>query len=217
MSNDANILYDELETWCQVHQAHPVWQYSVPLLGEGGTCSLFGELDPEPFSLQSVLNEDQLALVPQVQAIVDWVKEKTNLDWFGIYLKRQTQESDYVLTKLAYFGAPSRAEFPLTQQFAQISNNSKVGLTGEERVINDVCAYTAQGGEYYTCDPKVQSELCWPILTLDLQDKISPAAYQDEHILGIIDAECFETDCFDAQTQAIFRAVCRKLSQLLAK
>ncbi|MDC2890843.1 hypothetical protein [Psychrosphaera algicola] len=66
---------------------------------------------------------------------------------------------------MAYFGEPSRAEFPLTPEFATISNNSFVGLYGEKRTINDVQKYVADGGEYYTCDPKVKSELCWPILS----------------------------------------------------
>src|SRR5690606_29711448 len=42
------------------------WQYQVPLLGEGGACSLFGELDDTPYDLSAILggktNENQQAL-----------------------------------------------------------------------------------------------------------------------------------------------------------
>ena len=207
--------YDELKQWLISHEAKPLWQYHVPLLGEGGSCSIFDELDDVPFNLERELSEQEKAVVPTLQSIVDWVKHKTQIDWFGIYLSRVNSQEDKVLTKLAYFGKPSRAEFPLNEEFAQISNNSKVGLTGKERIINDVESYVTQGGEYYTCDPKVKSELCWPILTPDLVDKNQKATYKQGKILGIIDAECFKTNCFDEQTQAIFKAVCQLLSQVL--
>ena len=35
----------------------------------------------------------------------------------------------------AYVGAPSRAEFPLTEEFARTSNNSTVGLSGKARAL----------------------------------------------------------------------------------
>jgi len=213
MSNQA--YYNELSDWVSSHSATPKWQYRVPLLGEGGSCSIFNELDDTPFDLTAELHEQEKSLVPTLQAVVDWVKHKTQIDWFGIYLGRVNKSEDRVLTKLAYFGKPSRAEFPLSEDFAQISNNSKVGLTGEERVINDVESYVAQGGEYYTCDPKVKSELCWPILTPQVVDKNQQATYNESKILGIIDAECFKTNCFDDHTQAIFKAVCQLLSQVL--
>ena len=210
-----NHFYDELCNWLNSHKPEQTWHYPVPKLGEGGTCSLFGELDEKPFDLSQVLTQREQALVTKFQSIVDWVKVKTGVDWFGIYLKRETADGQRVLTKCSYFGAPSRAEFPVTEEFAQISNNSKVALTGEERVIHDVDAFRSQGGEYYTCDPKVKSELCWPILTADADDKNTYAPYTQGKILGIIDAECFKTHCFDEQTQAIFRAVCQLLSKLL--
>ena len=207
-------LNNELANWYQTHSFDVNWQYQVPLLGEGGTCSLFGEFEPEPFDLRINLSEAEQKLVPAAQAIVDWVRSKVAVDWFGVYLKRYNFQGEAVLTKLAYFGAPSRAEFPLSEEFAALSNNSKVGLTGEARVIHDVAAYRAAGGEYYTCDPKVQSELCWPILATDGKDKIQDGNYTQDKILGIIDAECFKTHCFDQQTQAVFKAACQLLSEL---
>lgn len=207
----------ELLNLLETQQPELRLQYQVPLLGEGGTCSLFGELDETPFDLSSVLSESQLDFVKPAQIICDWVKEKTNVDWFGIYLLRPDTTEQQQLTKLAYFGAPSRAEFPVNESFAQISNNSKVALTGEERVVNNVKAYVADGGEYYTCDPKVQSELCWPILSTNLDDKNSTGSNTESKILGIIDAECFETDRFTPEIQEIFKTVCRVLSTLLSK
>jgi hypothetical protein len=42
------------------------------------------------------------------------------------------------LMKLAYTGAPSRAYFPLTEEFAKSSNNSTVAMTGNTGIIQDV-------------------------------------------------------------------------------
>ncbi|MDO6719476.1 histidine kinase [Psychrosphaera sp. 1_MG-2023] len=209
-------LKNELLTWLENHPVNLITQYAVPMLGEGGSCSLFGELAAEPFDLTNVLNTQQLVLLKQVQAVVDWVKYKTAVDWFGVYLTRSDNNDQKVLTKLAYFGEPSRAEFPLTPEFATISNNSFVGLYGEKRTINDVQKYVADGGEYYTCDPKVKSELCWPILSPNSLKKVNDGSGCTDHIIGIIDAECFSTDSFDADKQAVFEVVCEVLGHLFS-
>ena len=201
----------EIAQWCAQHKPTHTYQYQVPVLGEGGTCSLFGELDPIPFDLEQELTVPQLQLVPEVQKLVDWVQQHTKVDWFGVYLARENNKQEKVLTKLAYFGAPSRAEFPLTAQFAQISNNTAVGISGEKRTINDVEQYMKDGGEYYTCDPKVKSELCWPITTSKSIDTVE----HTNSILGIIDAECFFVNSFDIQTQQIFDAVCAQLTDII--
>jgi putative methionine-R-sulfoxide reductase with GAF domain len=112
---------------------------------------------------------------------------------------------------MSYFGKPSRAEFPLTEAFSQLSNNVYVGLNGEKRTINNVEQYRQSGGEYYTCDPKVKSELCWPIIS----NKNNTSSTTKTEILGIIDAECFENDRFDETTQAIFHTACQFLSEHL--
>ncbi len=204
-------LYQELTSWCLQAQPTIRHQFQVPLLGEGGTCSLFGELDPVEFNLLDVLNEQHITLLPMLQSVTDWIINKTQVDWFGIYLKRQTPDGSNVLTKLSYFGKESRAEFPLNEQFATLSNNSYVGLSGEKRTINNVEQYRQSGGEYYTCDPKVKSELCWPIIS----NKKATSANSEPEILGIIDAECFENDRFDEKTQAIFDVACQFLSDQL--
>ena len=197
----------------KIEQAQPELrlEYQVPLLGEGGTCSLFGELDETPFNLGAELTQAQLDYLPKIQSIVNWVQENTEVDWFGIYLARNDKEGNRVLTKLAYLGAPSRAEFPLTEEFAQLSNNTSVGLSGEKRLINSVSEYRENGGEYYTCDPKVNSELCWPIFS----DKNAESLQQEPEILGIIDAESFKEHQFDLEVQQQFEAVCAVLSKIM--
>lgn len=175
------------------------WQYKVPELGEGGACSLFGQLADEPYDLTAILggqsSANQLALA-QLNLISGFYREHSALDWFGIYQARTNLNAEPVLVKLAYYGAPSRAEFPLNSEFAKISNNSTVGLSGKAKVINDVVTYLGNGGEYYTCDPKVQAEACLPLF--DHSGKIA----------GIVDAEDFNKNVFTTDALALLVAVC---------
>lgn len=210
-------LIAELESWICNHSSNLRTHYRVPLLGEGGTCSLFGELDPTPFDLTQHLTSSQLKLLAPVQAIVDWVHSKTAVEWFGIYLKRTINDQESVLTKLAYFGAESRAEFPVDESFAAISNNSYVGLYGQKRTINNVAQYVAEGGEYYTCDPKVKSELCWPILSPNNLTNGNKVTGGENHIVGIIDAESFTIDSFKDDELEIYEAVCHVLAKLFTE
>ncbi len=174
------------------------WEYMIPELGEGGACSLFGHLQEEPFRLRSLLgdpsNETTESLV-KLTGIVDFVVQQTGLDWFGIYQTRSTDEGRQLL-KLAYHGAPSRPLFPLTEQFAATSNNVQVALSRKARVINDVASYVSAGGEYYTCDPKVQAEACLPLLD------------SNGNALGIIDGEAFRADFFNSEELAVLVAAC---------
>jgi len=69
-----------------------------------------------------------------------------------------------VLVKEAYVGEPSRAEFPLTESFAERSNNSSVGLSGEAVLVEDVAEHD---GPYYECDDSVRSGSAvpsWPAI-----------------------------------------------------
>jgi hypothetical protein len=45
------------------------WQYAVPELGEGGSCSLFGQLASEPYDLLKTLGGDALAARPLLRAV----------------------------------------------------------------------------------------------------------------------------------------------------
>jgi len=173
------------------------WSYPVPELGEGGACSLFGQLADAPYDLTDVLGGKTPAnqhLLQQMNSITAFYQSHSKSDWFGIYQRRLNPQGETVLVKLSYFGAPSRAEFPLTTEFAAISNNSTVGLSGKARIINDVPAYLQQGGEYYTCDPKVLAEACIP-----LYDEAG-------QVVGIIDSEAFQKDLFVADELALLIA-----------
>lgn len=191
------------------------WQYQVPELGEGGSCSLFDQLSSTPYDLAARLGgptADNLQLLQQVTALVKFYQQHSGSQWFGVYKKidqkiDQTDtglDGNAVLVKLAYFGAASRAEFPLTPEFAAISNNSTVGISGKGRIINNVSAYLATGGEYYTCDPKVQAEACLPILAAD------------GRVLGIIDSEAFTQNIFTGAELALLVAVATSLSTTLS-
>lgn len=181
------------------------WSYQVPELGEGGACSLFGQLADEPYDLAATLGQSEAtaAALSQLTAVVQNYQHTNDSDWFGIYQKRQNLQGETVLMKLAYFGAASRAEFPLTAEFAQISNNSTVGLTGKAKVINDVTAYLTAGGEYYTCDPKVLSEACLPLLN------------SKGELAGIIDAEAFKRQAYHTEALVRLVAICLVLPDLL--
>ena len=164
--------------------------FVVPELGEGGACSLFGQLAEQPYDLRPILggqNPANDALLADLNAAVAFLSEQNGVDWLGIYRVAVNPDGEQVLVKLAYRGAPSRAEFPLTAAFAQVSNNATVGRSGHGRLINSVPAYVAGGGEYYTCDPQVAAELCIPVY------------HPDGTVLGIIDAEAFQENFFDAR------------------
>lgn len=196
-------LQQQLQDFVQQQQPEVQWQYQVPELGEGGACSLFGQLAAEPYDLAATLggnNPTNLAFLQRMQAVVNFYQQRSASDWFGIYQKRQMSAD--VLVKLAYFGAPSRAEFPITAEFAQISNNSSVAISGHARIIAEVASYVATGGEYYTCDPKVQAEACLPLF----------AANGD--LIGIIDAEAFKPNLYTGSEFALLIAVVTVLPSL---
>ena len=180
------------------------WEYQIPELGEGGACSLFGYLQDEPFKLTDYLKNDEQTQfkLANLQSIVSYIELQTSVDWYGIYQSTNTSEGKQLL-KLAYHGAPSRPLFPLTQAFAAGSNNVQVALSHKGRIINNVEEYLSQGGEYYTCDPKVKSETCLPLFNT-----------QNECV-GIVDAEAFKNDFFDEKTLAVLIACCIKIPHFL--
>lgn len=182
----------------------PRWRYRVPELGEGGACSLFGQLAEAPYDLAATLGGRTPAnrrLVAAAALVVDYYRRHSRSHWFGIYQARRDAAGAPTLVKLAYFGAESRAEFPLTEDFARGSNNSAVGLSGRGRVINDVAAFVAEGGGYYTCDPKVKAEACLPVFA------------RDGSVAGILDSEAFEAGFFAGEELALAVAVAVVLSE----
>ncbi len=159
----------------------------MPELGEGGACSLFGQLAEQPYGLAGILGgqgADNRRLLAEATIVTRYYREHSRSHWFGVYQARRKSADESVLVKLAYFGAESRAEFPLTEAFAAGSNNSAVGLSGRARLINDVAAFVAEGGGYYTCDPKVKAEACLPLFDAD------------RRVVGILDSEAFDKDFF---------------------
>jgi len=164
-----------------------LFRYPVPKLSEDGACSLVEELADEPYDLSPWFGgetEEARQQLTNFNALVDSVNHKVGADWLGIY-RRAGVGKEACLVKLAYLGLPSRAEFPLTESFAETSNNSRVGLTGWGVLIEDVAAWRADGGGYYECDPKVKSEVCLPVV--DAHDRV----------LGILDAESSQVGFFD--------------------
>lgn len=180
--------------------------YRVPKLGEGGSCSLVDELEAEPYDVSSWLGGRSAAAVARLRELDALVQAALRLlpaDWLGVYCRFERDGLPW-LVKLAYRGLPSRAEFPLSEDFALFSNNSRVGLSGKGAVIADVQAWQQAGGAYYECDPKVQSEVCLPVLAAD------------GTVLGILDAEDARAGFFDEQRQAMLAALALALAQPFA-
>lgn len=174
-----------------------LYLYRVPKLSTDGSCSLHDELDPTPYDLGAALGgrsvQNSFSLLT-VSALVNEVAYQTQLPWLGAYQVRGA-----LLVKLAYRGAESRAEFPLTDAFEKQSTNVRVARSGKASLVDDVKAHVKNGGAYYECDPRVQSELCVPIL--------DPNA----HVVGILDAEAFEPGAFTSARVAALVALALEL------
>ena len=176
-----------------------LYRYQVPLISEDGSCSLIDEMDPTPYDLSRILsseNEENTRKLKLLNIMVTRATMVTGADWVGIYQRRINPVGNEVLVKLAYRGRPSRAEFPLNAEFAKGSTNSAVGLSGQAKLIDDVAAYTAEGGGFYVCDDAVQSEICVPILDV-----------ASGKVIGIIDGEASPKAFFNADRQAAIVAM----------
>jgi putative methionine-R-sulfoxide reductase with GAF domain len=157
-----------------------LYTYPVPMLTQDGTCSVLDELAPVPYDLTGILGgrgEQTTRRLALLERLVERAQETTGSDWLGIYQRRTDARGQPVLAKLSYVGRPSRAEFPLTPEFAAGSTNSTVGLTGRALVIDDVKRHVEAGGSFYVCDDEVQSEACLPLLD------------EAGAVIGIVDAE----------------------------
>jgi putative methionine-R-sulfoxide reductase with GAF domain len=175
-----------------------LYAYPVPMLTEDGSCSVVEELAPVPYDLAAILggrSEQTTRRLALLERLVERAQETTGADWVGIYQRRVNPAGVPVLVKLAYVGRPSRAEFPLTREFAERSTNSTVGLTGRATVIEDVSKHVEAGGGFYVCDDGVQSEACVPILG------------DDREVAGIVDAEAKPRGFFGADRLAVVAAL----------
>lgn len=175
-----------------------LYTYPVPLLTADGTCSVVDEMAPVPYDLTAILggrSDQTTRRLALLERLVERVQETTGADWVGVYQKRMTPAGAWVLAKVAYVGRPSRAEFPLTHEFAERSTNSTVGLTGRATVIDDVGKHVESGGGFYVCDQGVQSEACVPIL-------------DDAHeVVGIVDAEAKPRGFFGGERLVVLAAL----------
>jgi L-methionine (R)-S-oxide reductase len=156
------------------------------------------EMAPVPYDLGAILggrSEQTTRRLALLERLVERVQETTGADWVGIYQKRVNSAGVPVLVKLSYVGRPSRAEFPLTHEFAEKSTNSTVGLTGRATVIEDVSRHVEAGGGFYVCDDGVQSEACVPILD------------EAREVAGIVDVEAKPKGFFGADRLTVIAAL----------
>lgn len=191
-----------------------LYVYKVPELKPDGCSRIDGVLDKEAYDLRATLGlngADDLRQRPEsrqlfiLDQLVERVALDTGVNWLGFYQRRSVASGE-ALVKLVYRGAESRAEFPLTREFARLSNNSNVGMTGKAVVINDIERYLwEQGGPYYQCDSKVHSEACLPVFSAE-----------GDRTIGIIDAEAFERDRFIPTTLNMLAATALVLENILA-
>ena len=182
-------------------------------------------MSPEPFDLLAVmqgLKVDEISLehpalkrVALLRGVIEALVTATGADWVGVYRTVEGHASTPAkrcLVKEAYFGAPSRPFFPLTEEFAAHSNNSTVAMKSEACIILDTRALS-DDEPYYICDGKVRAEICAPII-----DPSTGAC------IGIIDAEAFKPRFFavagddgedvDASRRtATILAACKKLGE----
>lgn len=182
----------------EVGDESSLYSYSVPVMTEDGTCSVVDQMSPVPYDLGGILggrSEQTTRRLALLERLVERAQETTGAEWIGIYQRRINAAGVPVLVKLAYVGRPSRAEFPLTNEFAQRSTNSTVGLTGRSTVIDDVAKHVEAGGGFYVCDDGVQSEACVPILDANRQ------------VVGIVDAEAKPKGFFGSDRLAVVAAL----------
>ena len=181
-----------------VGDADSLYRYRVPMMTDDGACSIVDEMAPVPYDLAPILggrSDQTTRRLALLERMVERTQETTGADWIGVYQRRTNSAGIEVLVKVAYVGRPSRAEFPLTREFAERSTNSTVGLTGRATVIDDVGKYVEAGGGFYVCDDGVQSEACVPILD------------ENREVAGIVDAEAKPRGFFGAERLVVVAAL----------
>lgn len=181
-----------------------LYEFKVPKLESGGACVRFDDLAEKPYDLTEIFGGRSFMTTTRLMtldALVEHAERELSAGWLGIYQARETPRGK-ALVKLAYRGAASRAEFPLTPEFAAKSHNSTVAMTGKASVINDLQAYSKSGGASYECDPKVRCEACLPVL-------------KDGAVIGVIDAEHTNAQHFTPTRLAMLAALALELPAFL--
>ena len=181
-----------------------LYEFKVPKLAPDGSCAAYDDFDDKPYDLGAVLGGRTFTSTTRLMTLdtlVSYLEQALCVGWVGVYQARQT-ENGAALVKLAYRGIPSRAEFPLTPEFAAKSNNATVAMTGTASVINDLPKHLASGGTYYECDPKVKAEACLPVINT-------------KGVIGLIDAEHFVAGWFTPERLGLLVALALELPRLM--
>ena len=191
-------LVDAMSEKVAIADPASLYTYLVPMMTEDGACSIVDQLAPVPYDLTAILggrSEQTTRRLALLERLVERAQETTGADWVGVYQRRSGVTGIPVLVKVSYIGRASRAEFPLTAEFAERSTNSTVGLTGRATVIDDVSRHVEAGGGFYVCDDGVQSEACVPILD------------DTRQVAGIVDAEAKARGFFGAERLVVIAAL----------
>jgi putative methionine-R-sulfoxide reductase with GAF domain len=125
------------------------------------------------------------------------LREKTAVQWVGFYRLANTTGDKRFLVKEAYDADPpnhTRAEFPISEEWAQKSNNVKVAISREPVLIQNIAEHR---DVYYRCDARVLSEFCAPVLS------------RTGRCVGIIDAEAHRPYAFSDPCVALILETCR--------
>ncbi|MDN3651920.1 GAF domain-containing protein [Thalassotalea ponticola] len=179
--------------------------YIEPKLNEDGTCPIFKE-PGRTYNLEQYLtktdgiSEQQqrkhlLDLLARLSRLVRWIHLKTDVFWFGIYLRHGDK-----LVKYVYNGEMSKAEFDISEEYLERSINTRVIMEKRPYYIADVDNHT---GPYYRCDAKVKSELCCPIFA------------PNGDVIGIFDCEDQRKNFFDDKIDFISLKVRRAIEIFL--
>ena len=179
--------------------------YVEPELNADGTCPIFKvpgntyQLAQYAENVEGIDTAEQkknlLDLLARLNRLVRWIHIKTDVAWFGIYLRHGDK-----LVKYVYNGEMSKAEFEISEEYLEKSINTRVIMEKRPYYIPDVDTHD---GPYYRCDAKVKSELCCPIFAPDGQ------------VIGIFDSEDNRKNFFDDKIDFISNKVKRAIEIFL--
>ncbi|KGK00583.1 GAF domain-containing protein [Thalassotalea sp. ND16A] len=190
------VLYEPINT---LDNHDHLLTYVEPKLNADGTCPIYKEPGNTYDLMQYVDSNEQkqnlLDLLARLNRLVRWIHIKTDVLWFGIYLRHGDK-----LVKYVYNGEMSKAEFEISEEYLEKSINTRVILEKQPYYIPDVDNHT---GPYYRCDAKVKSELCCPIFG------------PDGDVIGIFDSEDHRKNFFDDRIDFISNKVKRAIEIFL--
>lgn len=173
-----------------------LYQFKVPALGPNDAEGLY--------DLAEVLKGRSLTSTTRLMTLdvlVAYCEESLEASRVGVYQARETQRGS-ALVKLAGRGVPSRAELPLTDEFAAKNQQSAAALSGRAKVVNDLPAWFVARGESPMGDPALKAEACLPVLS-------------EKGVIGLVDAAHVTTQWFTPQRLALFIALALELPSLL--